>query len=206
MARGLHEKYTELYPYLQNQTGLNITSLFHLFRLYDVLFCESMWGLTLPEWTKSVFPHFLKQGSIENFMLFNGNPELIQLAGGFHLKKIIIDMYNSLEKSQPRMYLYSAHDMNVVSLLYALNVFFPHLPPYAACVIIELHKINNIPFVKIYYEDHTLKNDIKQLVVGNCTAECPLEKFVDLLKNNIPDTSNGDPCILNEDYLYPIIA
>lgn len=40
-----------------------------------------------------------------------------------------------------KMYVYSGHDSTISAILDSLNLFQPpHIPPYAAALIIELHK------------------------------------------------------------------
>lgn len=43
-----------------------------------------------------------------------------------------------------KLWIYSAHDTNIVALLDSLNIYNNELPPYAAAVILELRKnVNN---------------------------------------------------------------
>lgn len=69
---------------------------------------------------------------------------------GFLLRKIIDDMQASINKKLTRkISLYSAHEMNVAYLLNALEVYFPHVPPYGANVLVELHEKNRMYCVKV---------------------------------------------------------
>ncbi|KAK4879695.1 hypothetical protein RN001_007841 [Aquatica leii] len=192
-GRAIENKYAHKYPYLSKHTGMNVTSIFSLLFLYDALKSESDWGLTLPIWTKSIYPEYLHNGSVDNFVSFSANPQLIQLGGGFLLEKIIDDMFTAIEGKGPKLYLYSAHDLTVANLLSAMNVFFPHTPPYGACVIVELHNKHDSYFVKIFYQDYTPGENFKQLVIPRCHANCPIKKFIDLLKGNIAK-GDTDPC------------
>lgn len=50
------------------------------------------------------------------------------------------------------MFLYSAHDFNVGCLLRSLDAFaLPETPPYGSAVLIELHEIDGVYGLKVYY-------------------------------------------------------
>ena len=53
----------------------------------------------------------------------------------------------------PSFYMYSAHDTTVATNLETVGVYNHISPPYAACVIYEMHQINDDFFVKVkgYY-------------------------------------------------------
>lgn len=48
-----------------------------------------------------------------------------------------------------KVMLYSAHDINVVAVLKALNVYYPHAIKFSAAVILELHLIQQKYYVKV---------------------------------------------------------
>ncbi|KAF5298673.1 hypothetical protein FQR65_LT09653 [Abscondita terminalis] len=81
------------------------------------------------------------------------------------------------------MFLYAAHDNTVFYLLNALEVLIPHAPEYTACVMVEVHKINNVDSIRILYRSLT---DLKILIVPGCSEFCPLKKFIQLVEKNIP--------------------
>lgn len=74
---------------------------------------------------------------------------------GFLLKKIIDDsqakIQNKLSPPTSKLFLYSAHDVSVIYILSAMNVYFPHVPPYGAYVLIEVHRINNAAGIIVSY-------------------------------------------------------
>lgn len=69
------------------------------------------------------------------------------------LGKIINNMINkSTDNLSPvgrKIFLYSAHENNVINILAALNLFQPHVPKYSAAVIVELHYIEHEYVVKV---------------------------------------------------------
>lgn len=64
---------------------------------------------------------------------------------GFLLKKIIQDSAAKQNGSLPeerKVFLYSAHEYNVATMLRTLNVFYRHVPPFGATIFFEIHNIN----------------------------------------------------------------
>ncbi|KAK4879694.1 hypothetical protein RN001_007840 [Aquatica leii] len=190
----IENHYKPMYSYITQNTGLNVTSIFQLFILYFGLTCEKEWGLTLPAWTNDVFPNYLRRAAEDNYVVMSGTPQLNQLLGGFLLKKIINDMNQTINGTtgQPKMYVYSGHEISVVSILAAMNVYYPHVPNYSACVIIELHKINQKHYVKVRYNKYVFDQFV-DMKIPRCTKMCPLNRFISLLEENIPE--DGDPCV-----------
>lgn len=67
---------------------------------------------------------------------------------GFMLQKIVNDAFTKLNETdtndnKAKMHLLSGHELNVAFMLILLNVFNePHIPPYGAQIIFELHEID----------------------------------------------------------------
>lgn len=63
------------------------------------------------------------------------------------IKKIIDDgtakINGNLHETR-KLYLLSGHEINCALMLRLLGTFEPHLPPYGAHVIFELHEIDNV--------------------------------------------------------------
>jgi len=51
-----NEKHADLYRYTSEHSGANIHDAETLAYLYDILFVEELYNLTLPNWTKTVYP------------------------------------------------------------------------------------------------------------------------------------------------------
>lgn len=102
--------------------------------------------------------------------------------------QVIEDTKRKILSSQSqgrKIHLYSAHENNIAELLMALNVFDPHVPNYGSYVSMEIHQINKIYGVKIYYENYT-GDGLKLLSIPNCGEFCPLDKFMKLVEDYIP--------------------
>lgn len=76
----------ELYDYLSKNTGNNITSVLKVEWLYNTLEIEEFNNLTLPEWTKSVYPEKLKPIAAQAVALFTDNIFMKRMKGGNRIK------------------------------------------------------------------------------------------------------------------------
>lgn len=84
-----------------------------------------------------------------------------------------------------KIWMYSAHDDTVANLLMALNLFYPHCPPYAATVLIELRtNLINEFLVTISYKNTSGEPSL--LTLPGCTPSCPLDDFIRLTKDVVP--------------------
>ncbi|KAK5649383.1 hypothetical protein RI129_000412 [Pyrocoelia pectoralis] len=182
--------YKKWFNYLNNNTGLHIKGFTDLYILYFGLRSEDEWGLKLPEWVKPVYPDILREAAIDEYLVWSATPEISKLQG-FNLKTILdavkqkID--GTLNPPDRKIWLFSAHEMNVALMLTSLNAFYRHIPPYGACIMFELHKINDEYGFKIYYETHTGEPPA-DITVPGCDHFCPIDKFVELLKDHIPES------------------
>lgn len=91
----------------------------------------------------------------------------------------------SSAKNRKKMYLYSAHENNIAELLMSLGVFQPHVPNYGAYVALEVHEIDNVFGIKIYYENY-LNGGIQLLRIPGCTEFCPLDQFIEYTNELMP--------------------
>ncbi|KAF5297843.1 hypothetical protein FQA39_LY11920 [Lamprigera yunnana] len=188
-------RYREWYPYLEKHTGMHINSFVELFYLYFLLITQKEFGLTLPAWTIPVFPSVLENATIDFYLASTATPELTKLSQGFTLKMYLDTVDQKINGTfipqQRKMLLYSGHEGNVASLLRALNVYTRHIPVYGACILLELHLIDGVHGIKIYYEDHT-SDSPKLLTIPECNSFCPVDQFKALLKDHIAE--NYDLC------------
>lgn len=111
----------------------------------------------------------------------------------------------------------------MVNLLSVLNVFEPHIPDYAAMVLLELHKdvITNQYgieasdfsgilclkmlidlFFKIYYKASP-SAEAKILRIPDCDSFCPISKLIDLTKSVIPENWDKECATDDRNYVVP---
>ncbi|KAK4881041.1 hypothetical protein RN001_004360 [Aquatica leii] len=194
-ASSVEKKYQKYYNYIADNTGMDVANVYDIFFLYLSLDAEKDWGLELPSWTHVVFPELLKEAAVDFYSLSSATPQLKQLAGGFLLKKIVNDtlqkINHTLRPPSRKMFLYSGHEYNVAFLLNALNVYYPHIPPFGSCVLVELHNVRGTYGIKInYMEGYDAR--IKPLKIPGCEIFCPIKTFMKLLTMNMPE--NGNAC------------
>ncbi|XP_012251812.2 venom acid phosphatase Acph-1-like [Athalia rosae] len=180
-----HKNLTE---FLEKVTGESSMNADDLFVLHSTLITQLQMGLDIPEWATEL----LSNGRLEDaaslrLEAFKGNDELKRLWGGMLLRKITDDFLSYRNGSLPdgrKIFLYSAHDLNVAGLLSTLGVYDSRFPQYSSAVIIELLEYENDYFVKvIYYLGIPPKFIVMQ--IPGCTQLCPLDKFLYQLENVI---------------------
>ncbi|KAK5646341.1 hypothetical protein RI129_004805 [Pyrocoelia pectoralis] len=147
-GKKLINKYSEKFSYISEHTGSEISCIEDLVPIYHSLKSDKEFGLELPTWSLSV-QRYLKSAMGDLFESYVALPELNKLFGGMLLKEILnnIDAHIETPKNE-KFYLYSCHDLHIAGLLGAMDIFRSHTPDYAACVVIELHKISTAYYVK----------------------------------------------------------
>ncbi|CAG2054549.1 unnamed protein product [Timema podura] len=199
--------------------------------IYDILFIEQLYNLSIPKWTSSYYPQPLRNlYLLETFISAAGTEELQRLSTGPLLKEIIANtqakvngtlsplLKEIISNSQAKvngtlspdrgLYIYSAHDGNVVDLLQGLDVFNGLLVPYASAVMIELRNKSDEYFITVSYKNST-ETDPYLLQLPGCDALCPLDSFVELTKPIIPDdltTECAEEVVAGQEYHFEIPA
>lgn len=189
LGREIDEKYKKWYKYLSMHSGLNVTSSLEMARLYYCFMSEEEWGMKLPFWSIAVYPNILRNATTDFFKTLSGTSALKQRYGGAFLNNILSIMRHKIygnAPSSPKMYLYSVHDHNIISLLAAMEVYLPHLPPYSASVIIELIKEDDSYCIQVRYDDSS--GTLQELFLPGCHACCPLQVFNRIVRANLPPT------------------
>ncbi|KAJ8961913.1 hypothetical protein NQ318_021532 [Aromia moschata] len=178
----INEEYAELYEYLTNNSGSDVTSVMSAYQIYDTLYIEDRQNFTLPEWTKSVYPEPLNYFNNLVFALFSWTDELKLLTTGPFFSTIIDEFEASLNGSLTRIYRqFSAHDTNVAAILNTLGAFEPYLAPnFASTLYFELREANETNYVNIYYKNY---GDPEPITIAGCDFDCKFDDFKSLLSN-----------------------
>jgi len=189
-----------VFKYLTNHTGAPVTGLLDIDYLYDTLYIEHLYNLTLPEWTHRVFPDQMKPMTDLSFKLSTWSLQMKRLRGGPLVSSIIDHFQGFIDKTHGRkMLMYSGHDTTLSSLLNTLGMFDPPIaPPYASLIMIELFKKNGTYLVSFSYRNDTHVDPYK-LRLFDCQMECPLEDFKSLTKEFRPEDSWKSECGLLND-------
>ncbi|XP_059149851.1 lysosomal acid phosphatase-like [Physella acuta] len=174
------------YDMVEKNTGVPKESIKDIWSVGDTLVCERAHNLTWNAWAQQpgVWEK-MQQLNTLSFDLVTYNNEMAKLKGGPLLKEIIANMQNAATQTLPKFYMYSAHDTTVAALLSALHVFDRHAPTYRALVMVELHQIQDVYGVKIFYRNDTTR-DPYELVVPGCQSPCKLDDLITLTKDTVP--------------------
>ncbi|KAF5285088.1 hypothetical protein FQA39_LY16777 [Lamprigera yunnana] len=176
----INNQNSDLYSYLSENTGRLVNDPFSLQNIYNILFIEESNNLTLPNWTKSVYPSKLKPLSDFSFSISTYTPELIHLKTGPLINEIANHFENATKNiSSTRFRMYSAHDTTVAEVLNSLNIFQYHSPPYAATILLELRTKNNNYYLNVFYKN---SSDPQKMVLKGCEFDCPLNKFLEIIE------------------------
>ena len=184
--QNIYRKNQELFDFISNKTGTRITDIVKLDYIYDCLLIENDNNLTLPAWTNSIFPDGkFKELRDLSFTVDTLTDELKRLKGG-PLVKEMIQHFDEVRqnKTDMKVYMYSAHDTTVAPLLHTLNVFNSLAPPYASLVLVELLEREGL-HVKLSYHNESGRPPYSLSLPG-CEELCPLERFRSLTAQFIP--------------------
>ncbi|BES92138.1 acid phosphatase [Nesidiocoris tenuis] len=191
--KALMKKYRALGNYLSKHSGKAFTGLEIFENLHSTLMAEKMNNLTLPSWTKSVFPDKISVPAGFSFATPTWTTEMKRLRGGPLVKEMVGNMNmkidGTLDPPTRNISMYSAHDTTVAAFLNTINAFNFLPPPFASLVMVELRKTAQSQYhVTVLYKnstDPTVEPHI--LTVPGCSEACPLKNLEILLKPVIPD-------------------
>ena len=184
--QNIYKNNQELFDFISNKSGSRITDIVKLDYVYDCLLIERDNNLTLPDWTNSIFPDGkFKELRDLSFTVDTLTDELKRLKGGPLLKEMIKHFDEVRQnKTEQKVYMYSAHDTTVAPLLHTLNVFNSLAPPYASLVLVELLDRDGLR-VKLSYHNES-DHAPYSLSLPGCEELCPLETFRSLTAQFIP--------------------
>jgi hypothetical protein len=183
----LNEEYADVFEYLTEHSGDNITEFTDISGIWDGLKAQDVAGFKLPIWTRAVYPEPLRTLSGKIFESYSHTTKLKRFISGKFLNEVVEYLEDMAEDStsSQKFVIYSGHDTNIASTLNAFGAYDPPYPPaYASTIYIELHKTNDEYFVKVFSKDG---NSFKQISVNGCDISCPLTEFRERLSDLIVD-------------------
>ena len=100
---------------------------------------------TVPSWAGQDIFDRMPVVTVQQYEFKSHTPELKRLRMGALLKLIIGNMKQSISNTQEpdskeKMFMLSSHDTTITGILNTFGVYDFTLPPYAASLMIELHK------------------------------------------------------------------
>lgn len=106
-------------------------------------------GYPLDSWVSSIYPEPIHSAAIDYYYYITNTTQLRRIVAGSLLKKILTDsaakINNTISPSSRKLFIYSAHEMNVASFLLSLDAYkITDVPPYGGHVLVELHEIDSV--------------------------------------------------------------
>lgn len=176
--------------FLSEQSGSVFTNVTFLREFNDLFSVQISSGYELPEFADSVFLEKLYNYTMETSRIYTMVPTLIRLGTGTLLKDILQHMKFKSDPNNtvPKLFSYAVNDLTIVKLMHVLNANFrdAKLPGFGASIIIELHYVSEVYIVEIFYMKHHNSKHVIPLNITGCNAPCPLEQFIDLTDDYIP--------------------
>ncbi|XP_054273281.1 prostatic acid phosphatase-like isoform X1 [Macrosteles quadrilineatus] len=190
---------SELYKYLTDKAGQNISSLLDVESLFNILEIEKETGKQLPEWTESVYPDKMKDIAALVLASFTHTPLMKRIKGGPLIGAVAGNMnavFNGTSKR--KVSLYAAHDLTIVSVRRALgfnDIAFK--PGLGAALIVELEVVNNVPLVEVHYAQSYADTDLERWELPGCPSPCSLSAFTEAMSSVIPQDWDSE-CNLDQ--------
>ena len=195
----IQEEHSEFFKIVSENSG-EPNNWTGLAKIMDPLFCQKVSGYQLPEWvTDEIFDEMMYVRQLHTeFWIPEG---YAYLKGGTLVQEVTKHMvnYDGSDGSEPiphRLNIYSAHDTTIVALLQTMQIFNNQMPPYTACVLIELLESGNALFAQILYRNDT-ETTPYILTLPGCQELCPLHTFVDIFQDILSLDIEAE-CMLDE--------
>ncbi|KRT78746.1 Phosphatase [Oryctes borbonicus] len=194
----IDEDNKELYDYLSKHTGDTIQGILALEFLFNTLEIEYLNNLTLPEWTKGVFPNRMKDLAALSLAMFTKTDFMKKMHGGALINEIIGNIKRKRDgtlKPNRKLFLYSGHDLTVVSLMRILGFDELLKPEFGASIFIEHHEEAGSDTIKILYKANPyVPSELK--VPPYCNKECSLDNFSKEMGKYFPENWDKE-CEIN---------
>nr|XP_023026643.1 lysosomal acid phosphatase-like [Leptinotarsa decemlineata] len=193
----LEANHKNLMDYLTEHTGQNITNIEGVEDIYNTLEIEELNNLTLPTWVNETLMETMRVLAARNLALYSETQYMQRVKGGVLVKNIIDSMERILKGEQePRLYLYSGHDITLVHILRTLQLVGTSLKPsFGASLIFELYSNGG---VKMIYRDSWDGNP-EILEPYECSSPCDLQRFRNSLEAVLPSNWKQE-CELKSGY------
>ncbi|XP_043479039.1 uncharacterized protein LOC122509231 [Leptopilina heterotoma] len=192
------EKYKPLINNLTELTGITFRTPLYSFPFYNLLVSQKSMNLSIPKWAEEIMSNKDFQEAVDLFEKFrNYNDTLKKMNGGRLLKQMTNDMIDKKTgklKQGKKIKLYSTHDYNMSGHLYALGISKFDRPFFCSAIILELYSdANDNYYVQIvYYQGDS--NKLKILEIPNCSSLCEFSRYLELIKNVIPNEDELECC------------
>lgn len=93
------------------------------------------------------------------------------------------------QTSSAKFQMYSAHDINIASILNTFGAFDNVWPGFASSIYVELRNISKTATVNIWHKDGDL---FEPVTVEGCSFNCTLTQFKNSVKDYLLDTDTWE--------------
>nr|CAI5829550.1 unnamed protein product [Callosobruchus analis] len=180
--RNISRQNHDLYAYLSRYSGDHVNSLERAEYLYNTLYIETQNNMTLPNWTKTVFPDKLRPLAFLSFATQAYTPALQRLKTGPLFDFIITYFKNHTIKdpNTPKFMMFSGHDTTIANVLNTMGAFEYHSPPYTSTILLEMRaKEDGTYYISMFYKNSSEPREIR---LKGCQVNCSLTDFISILK------------------------
>ncbi|XP_065201847.1 prostatic acid phosphatase-like [Planococcus citri] len=195
-------EHQKIFKYIASYSGFDISpndvlnAIDNAWDLYDTLFIEELYNLTLPDWSKKIYPEPLKTIGAPTFSNIAYSREMRRLKAGPLIGNLLKEMRLKINRQlNETFHFYSGHDTTISVLLTALEIYNGIPPPYSTSVIIELREKDGNYFVTILYKNSTTSAPYL-LELDGCGYVCTWDDFVKLTENLVPENWEAE-CSVN---------
>ncbi|GJQ72934.1 hypothetical protein Trydic_g1576 [Trypoxylus dichotomus] len=148
-GKKISEEIQPLLSYINAHSNATMKTLRDLMIVYAGWSSEEEYGLTLPVWSKKIYPQPLSDTVTKEYALHVETKAMARKATGKLVKKILADSEKRFKRrSNYKLHLYAAHDVTIAHILTFLKIKYERIPEYAATLILELHEKNGVYFIE----------------------------------------------------------
>ncbi|XP_054161855.1 venom acid phosphatase Acph-1-like [Oppia nitens] len=167
----------QFYRYLSDIVGTDIVTIADAHRLHDLLDIEISndfyWSHIWSKTEQLSIVNRLRESHIMSYTIGWNSSVFKRFKAGGLIKELTANIMNVLNKlnDSKKLYVYSTHDINIIALLHALDIYDHNLPPFGASFLFELHR--------------------KSVIIGKAAKATNYDYFVRLFYFN--DSFTGTP-------------
>ncbi|XP_045511269.1 venom acid phosphatase Acph-1-like isoform X1 [Colias croceus] len=172
---------------LTEESGYNFTTPEEVFMLDNLFQALNNVDVPTPQWAQKIM-HQIKETTKLEYSVMYYTDELKRIAVGGILTDVVEATKAKIagDNNQPKLFLYSAHEDNVASILSACKAFVPHQPKYGSTVSLELwrnRETGKYGFMVVYAPE--IGGRPQALPVAGCGGGmiCDYDTFLDITKD-----------------------
>ncbi|XP_042894550.2 lysosomal acid phosphatase-like [Parasteatoda tepidariorum] len=182
--KAYNAKHQKLYEYLTKYTGAEINDYLGARKIYDILFIEKKYNLTIPSWVPPIFDE-LKDVAANAYSYIYSSKEILRLRAGPILGLVNKVFDDKMEGKAPELKFrtYSSHDVNIGAVLAALDNLPRKIINYCSTLIFELYSgskgqyflrllLLNTPNIDKFNQTPEV------LILPGCKEYCPYKKYL----------------------------